>query len=327
MKINLPQKPKIVKSEDNRVIFEIEGLYPGYGVTLGNALRRVLLSSLPGAAVTGVKIKGVHHEFSTIPYVTEDVIEIILNLRQIRFKMHTDQPVKLFLNAKGEKVVKAGDIKTTSDIEIINKDIVIANLNSKKAELEIEIEVESGFGFVPVEARKKVKLEIGLIAVDAAFSPLRKVNFEVENMRVGDRTDYNRLRLDIETDGSINPEEAFKKASEILVEQFKIFIEAEQAEEGEIGETVSEEKEAFKDATKIKIEDLKLSTRTQNALLLGGIKTVGGLIKKTELSLKEIGGLGEKGVTEIGRALKKIGLGLKTENTELPAEDNLSKER
>lgn len=326
MKINLPQKPKIVKSEDNRVIFEIEGLYPGYGVTLGNALRRVLLSSLPGAAVTGVKIKGVHHEFSTIPHVTEDVIEIILNLRQVRFKMHTDQPVKLFLNAKGEKVVKAGDIKTTSDIEIINKDIVIANLNSKKAELEIEIEVESGFGFVPVEARKKVKLEIGLIAVDAAFLPLRKVNFEVENMRVGDRTDYNRLRLDIETDGSINPEEAFKKASEILVEQFKIFIEAEQAEEGEIGETVSEEKEAFKDATKIKIEDLKLSIRTQNALLLGGIKTVGGLIKKTELSLKEIGGLGEKGVTEIGRALKKIGLGLKTENTESPAEDNLSKE-
>ena len=311
MKINLPQKPKIVKSEERRAIFEIEGLYPGYGVTLGNALRRVLLSSLPGAAVTGVKIKGVHHEFSTIPYVMEDVIEIILNLRQIRFKMHTEQPVKLFLNVKGEKVVKAGDIKTTSDIEIINKEIVIATLTNKKAELEMEIEIESGFGFVPVEARKKAKLEIGLIAVDAAFSPLRKVNFEVENMRVGDRTDYNRLRLDIETDGSISPEEAFKKASEILVEQFKTLIETEGAEKGEISEPLAEERETTKDRTKLKIEDLKLSTRTQNALLEGGIKTVGGLIKKTEIYLKEIEGMGDKGIEEVKAALKKIGLALK----------------
>lgn len=311
MKINLPQKPKIVKSEGNRAVFEIEGLYPGYGVTLGNALRRVLLSSLPGAAVTGVKIKGVHHEFSTIPYVAEDVIEIILNLRQVRFKMHTDQPVKLFLNAKGEKTVKAGDIKITSDIEIINKDIVIANLTNKKAELEMEIEIESGFGFVPVEARKKAKLEIGLIAVDAAFSPLKKVNFEVENMRVGDRTDYNRLRLDIETDGSIGAEEAFRKASEILVEQFKAFIETEQEEQAQPEEGISEEKEDLKDLTKMKIEDLNLSTRTQNALLEGGIKTVGGLIKKTETSLKEIEGMGDKGIEEVRNTLKKLGLNFK----------------
>jgi DNA-directed RNA polymerase subunit alpha len=322
MKINLPQKPKLTKSEENKAIFEIEGLYPGYGVTLGNALRRVLLSSLPGAAVTGVKINGVHHEFSTIPYVMEDVIEIILNLRQIRFKIHVEQPAKLLLSAKGEKTVKAGDIKTTSDIEIINKDIVIANLTSKKAELEIEMEVESGFGFVPVESRKKAKLEIGLIAVDAAFSPLKKVNFEVENMRVGDRTDYNRLRLDIETDGSISPEEAFQKANEILIEQFKTFIEREE-EKSKIDELPAAERETTKDASKIKIEDLKLSKRTQNALLEDGIKLVGGLVKKTETSLKEIEGLGGKGIKEIVKALKKLGLTLKPENSE-PSENNLN---
>jgi len=313
MKINLPQKPKAVKPEGNRAIFEIEGLYPGYGVTLGNALRRVLLSSLSGAAVTGVKIKGVHHEFSTIPHVMEDVVEIILNLRQIRFKMHGEESVKLFLNAKGEKIIKAGDIKASSDVEIINKDAVIASLTDKKAELEIEIEVEPGFGFVPVESRKKEKLEIGLIAIDAAFSPLRRVNFEVENMRVGDRTDFNRLRLDIETDGSVSPEEAFGKASEILVDQFKSFIETQDLQESEgEGKTDSKEKEGADDAAKIKIEDLKLSVRTLNALLEGGIKTVGGLIKKTEEALKEIEGIGDKGVSEVKKALKKLDLALKS---------------
>ncbi|MBU1102422.1 DNA-directed RNA polymerase subunit alpha [Patescibacteria group bacterium] len=313
MKINLPQKPKAVKPEGNRAIFEIEGLYPGYGVTLGNALRRVLLSSLSGAAVTGVKIKGVHHEFSTIPHVMEDVVEIILNLRQIRFKMHGEESVKLFLNAKGEKIIKAGDIKASSDVEIINKDAVIASLTDKKAELEMEIEVEPGFGFVPVESRKKEKLEIGLIAIDAAFSPLRRVNFEVENMRVGDRTDFNRLRLDIETDGSVSPEEAFRKASEILVDQFKSFIETQDLQEPEGEEkTDSKEKEGADDVTKIKIEDLKLSARTLNALLEGGIKTVGRLIKKTEEALEEIEGIGDRGVSEVKKALKKLDLALKS---------------
>ncbi len=308
----MPKSPKITKKGEHRAIFEIEGLYPGYGVTLGNALRRVLLSSLSGAAVTGVKIKDIHHEFSTIPYVAEDVIEIILNLRQIRFKMHGEQLVKLQLSAKGEKVIKAGDIKTTSDLEIINKDLVIANLTSKKAELEIELEVESGLGLVPVESRKKMKLEIGLIAVDAAFSPLVKVNFEVENMRVGDRTDYNRLRLDIETDGSRTPEEAFEKAVEILVEQFTSLIEEEEeTSRAEEKQEIADEKEEEKDATKTKIEDLKLPTRTQNALIDGGIKTVGNLIKKSESSLKEIEGLGDKAIKEIVKALKRSGLSLK----------------
>lgn len=313
MKINLPQKPKITKNEGNRTIFEIEGLYPGYGVTLGNALRRVLLSSLPGVAVISVKIKGVHHEFSTIPYVAEDVIEIILNLRQIRFKKYIEEPVKLTLAVKGEKEVKAGDIKTTSDIDIINKEAPIAALTDKKAELEIEIEVASGFGFVPVESRKKDKQDIGVIAIDALFSPIRKVNFEVENMRVGDRTDYNRLRFDIETDGSTSAENVFTKACEILVEQFTILAGQEQIEEEFDKETEEKNTEDEEDVTKIKIEGLKLTARTKGFLVDSGIRTVGGLIKKNETSLRELDGMGDKGITEIKKALKKIGLTLKEE--------------
>ncbi len=315
MQINLPSKPKIKKQGSNEAIFEIEGLYPGYGVTLGNALRRVLLSSLPGAAVVGVKIKGVHHEFSTIPYVVEDVIEIILNLRRVRFRFFAQEPVKLILEAKGEKQVKAGDIQTTSDVEVINKDQVIATLTDKKAELEMEIEIDRGLGFVPVEARKKNKLEIGYIAVDALFSPIRKVNFEVENMRVGDRTDFNRLRVDIETDGSLTPEEAFEKANNILVEQFKSLVGAEEEKSGENINRGAEEKEVLgeEEKNKIKVEDLKLSTRTVNALIEGGVRTVGGLVKKSEKSLKELDGLGDKAVTEIKKALKKLDLELKEE--------------
>jgi len=231
--ILLPNPPKVIKKGDNRAIFEIENCYPGYGMTLGNALRRVLLSSLPGAAIVGIKIKGVSHEFSTIPYVLEDVIQIILNLKQIRFKLYTDEPVKLTLKTKGEKEVKASDIKLTSDAEIVNKDAHIATLTDKKAELEMEIEVEKGLGYVPVEQRKKEKLSVGYIAVDAIFSPIKKVNYEIENMRVGDRTDFNRLKVDIETDGSITPEEAFQKAVNILVDCFKVLIEEERIEKKE----------------------------------------------------------------------------------------------
>ena len=222
--ILLPRTPKIIKKGENRATFEIENCYPGYGMTLGNAIRRVLLSSLPGAAVTSVKIKGVEHEFSTVPHVLEDAIQIILNLKQIRFKKDSEGPVTLILKAKGEKKVKASDIKLTSDIEIVNKDACIANLTDKKAELDIEIEVDSGLGYIPVEQRKKEKLSIGSIAVDAVFSPIRRVNYEVENMRVGDKTDFNRLKVNIETDGSIKPEEAFSKAIQILVDHFSLFI-------------------------------------------------------------------------------------------------------
>lgn len=224
-KISLPQKPKIIKKDKNRCVFETDGCYPGYGVTIGNALRRVLLSSLSGAAVTTVKIKGVSHEFSAIPYVLEDVIQIILNLKQIRFKVNSQEalPIKIELKVSGEKQVKAKDIKLTSELEIINKDAHLATLTDKKAKLEMEIEVDTGLGYAPVEQRKKEKLEIGSIAVDAIFTPIKKVNYEVENMRVGERTDFNRLRVDIETDGTLTPEQAFTKATDILVEHFQVF--------------------------------------------------------------------------------------------------------
>jgi DNA-directed RNA polymerase subunit alpha len=224
-KIPLPLKAKIIKKSDNHAIFEIDNCYPGYGITIGNAFRRVLLSSLEGAAITSVKIKGVSHEFSTIPNVLEDVIQVILNLKQVRFKVLAKEvfPIKVELKASGQKEVKAKDVKLTSDVEIINKDIHIATLTSPKAKLEMEIEIGTGLGYLPVEQRKKEKLEIGSIALDAIFTPIKKVNYEVENMRVGEKTDFNKVKIDIETDGSINPEQAFIKAADILVEHFGVF--------------------------------------------------------------------------------------------------------
>lgn len=243
-KISLPLKPKIIKKGDNHAIFEIDNCYPGYGITIGNAFRRVLLSSLSGAAITAVKIKGASHEFSTIPHILEDVIQIILNLKQIRLKINADFDVlRIELKAGGEKEIKAKDIKTSSEIEITNKDAHIATLTSPKAKLEMEIEIKTGLGYVPVEQRKKDKLEIGAIALDAIYTPIKRVNYEVENMRVGDKTDFNRVKIDIETDGTIEPEEAFNRAANILLEQFGVFAQEKK------GET-EEKKEAKKKITK-----------------------------------------------------------------------------
>ncbi|MBD3281998.1 MAG: DNA-directed RNA polymerase subunit alpha [Candidatus Portnoybacteria bacterium] len=223
-KIPLPQKPKITKKEENRAIIKIDGCYPGYGLTLANALRRVLLSSLPGVAITAIKIKGVSHEFAGIPNVLENVIKVILNLKNVRFKINSLEalPMKLELKAKGKGEVKAKEIKTPSEVEVVNKDAYIATITDSKGKLEIEIEIDSGLGHISAEARKKKKLEIGAIATDAIFTPIKKINYEVENMRVGDRTDFNRVVLDVETDGSITPEEAFNKSVGTILEQFGI---------------------------------------------------------------------------------------------------------
>lgn len=236
-------------SEDGREgVFEIEGLYSGYGLTIGNALRRTLLSSLPGAAVTQIKIKGVSHEFSTIPNIVEDVIEIALNFKKIRLKLFSNEPQALMIKVKGEKEVTAADIEVNSDVEIINPDIHIATLTTKSAELEIELKVERGLGYVPVEARKFEKLAIGTIALDAFFSPVTKVNFSVENMRVGDRTDYNKLKLEIVTDGSISPSSALSKASGILCGHFEKISTVEVIEN--ISKSSKEEKSAKKKSKK-----------------------------------------------------------------------------
>ena len=219
--IPLPQQAKLVQETGNKGVFEIEALYPGYGVSIGNSLRRVLLSSLQGAAITQVKIKGVPHEFSTIQGVLEDVVTILLHLKQVRFHMFSDEPQTVTLKIKGDKKVKAGDFKTSSEVEVVNKDLDIATLQAKQTELDMELKVEKGTGYVPVEARKGEKQEIGVLALDAAFSPVRRVSYRVEAMRVGERTDFDRLTIEIETDGTLTPSQAFAQATETLLAQFQ----------------------------------------------------------------------------------------------------------
>lgn len=212
---------KTIKEDEKEGVFEIDGLYAGYGLTVGNALRRALLSSLPGAAVTYVKVRNVSHEFSTLPGMKEDLVTLILNFKKLRFQMDTNEPQVLLLEAKGEKVVTAGDIKTNASVTVINSEETLATLTDKKSELSIEITVERGLGYSPVEARKAEKLPIGVIGVDAFFSPVTSVHYVVENMRVGDRTDYNRLRITITTDGTISPSSALHKAANILQDHFE----------------------------------------------------------------------------------------------------------
>ncbi len=224
-------KIKKISETSKEGVFEVEGLYTGYGLTLGNALRRALLSSLPGAAVTQIKIKGAEHEFSTLSGVLEDIVEITLNLKKVRFHFYASEPQVLTLRVKGEKEVTAADIKGNAQVEIVNPEALIATLTNKNAELEMEITVDKGAGYIPAEARKTEKLPIKTIAIDTIFSPVVKVNFSVENMRVGDRTDFNRLKLEIETDGSIYPSSALRKASNILKDHFEKMAEIEVIEE------------------------------------------------------------------------------------------------
>lgn len=214
-------KVKKISEDEKSGVFHIEGLYTGYGVTLGNALRRVLLSSLPGAAITQIKVKGADHEFSTIPGMTEDVVEFILNLKKVRFHFLADEPQTLKLTVKGEREVKASDIESTTLVKVVNPDLHLATLTKKNAELDMELIVEKGLGYVPAESRRLERLNIGTIVLDAIFSPVEQVEFSVENMRVGDRTDYNCLKIRIETDGSISPSEAIHKAANILKDHFE----------------------------------------------------------------------------------------------------------
>ena len=245
--ITSPQKPKVTVIDKNHSKFEILSCYPGYGTTLGNALRRVLLSSLDGAAAKSVKIKGVSHEFSTISGVMEDAVQIILNLKRVRFKLYGDESVKVVLKSKGGGVVTAASIKAPSSVEVVNPDQVIATVTDKKTVLEIEIEIDKGVGYVPVEVREREEQndrEIGVIAIDAIYTPIKRVNYEIENMRVGKRTDYDKVTLEIVTDGSITPIEAFKKGVSILVSQFSSLVEID-GDMSETKESVKSETEKF----------------------------------------------------------------------------------
>jgi len=306
--ISLPREPKIIKKEQNKAIFEIEALYPGYGVTIGNSLRRVLLSSLEGAAITKVRIKDVPHEFSTIPGVLEDVIFITLNLKKIRFKMYSPEPQIGRLVVKGEREVKAGDFKLPPQVEVVNKDLHIATLTDKKASLDMEVQIEKGIGYEPLERRKKEKLEIGTISLDAIYTPIKNVAFRVENMRVGERTDYDRLVLEIETDGTLSPEEAFSEACKILVSHFSLLHESL---EKKIKKAQKEGKKIPQDFSKMKIEDLNISPRIVKSLRDHKIKSIAGLLRKSEKDILGFKGMGKKALQDLKKALKKLNLTLK----------------
>lgn len=315
--IVLPSKPKAVSETDTRGVYETEGLYPGYGHTLGNSLRRIILSSLPGTAITSLKIEGASHEFSTLAGVKEDVVMLILNLKKVVFRLHGEEPIKVRLKVKGKKAVTAGDIETASQIEVLNPDLHLATITDDKVTLDIEMTVEKGLGYLSKEVLQKDNKEIGLIFVDAVFTPIKRVSYEVENMRVGDRTDYNRLRVNIETNGTISPRQSLEKAIEVMVAQLQAMVGFKDASEDNGSSEVPSKADMSKDsgdAAKMKIEDWTLSGRVANALTEAGIKTIGGLIRKKEEDLGEVDGLGDKAIQEIKKELAALGLTLKPSN-------------
>lgn len=315
--IVLPSKPKVVLEKDTLGVYEIDGLYPGYGHTLGNSLRRIILSSLPGTAVTHVKIAGVNHEFSTIPGVKEDVITILLNLKRLRIKMTTEESQTLTLKIKGVKEVTAGDIKVPGQVEILNPELHIASVTDKGTELDMEITVARGLGYVSKDVLQKERVDIGTIALDATFTPIRRVNYEVENMRIGDRTDFNRLKITIETDGTLTPHEALEKSIATMIHQLKAIVGFKEEEviapkAAESDDSAGgEKKELDTEFLKTRIETLGMSQRTTNALAGANIRTVGGLVRKKEIDIENVEGLGPKGIQEIKKALSEFGITLK----------------
>ncbi|OHB05270.1 MAG: DNA-directed RNA polymerase subunit alpha [Candidatus Zambryskibacteria bacterium RIFCSPLOWO2_01_FULL_47_33] len=319
----LPSKPKVISEEGESGVFEIEGLYPGYGHTLGNSLRRIILSSLPGVAITSVKITGVSHEFSVLEGVKEDVITMLLNLKKIRMRFTTDESQTLYLKVKGpslqteEKVVRASDLEVPGQVEILTPDEVIATIIGKNTVLDMEIKAEKGLGFMPKEMIEKSRVDIGTIALDGIFTPIRRASYEVENMRVGDRTDFNKLRMSIETDGTVSPSFALSSAIEIMINQLKAIVgfrEDELVVEGKSareGRSSTERTAIDPEVLKTRVESLDISPRARTALSLANIRTVGGLARKKEKDLLEIDGLGAKGIQEIKKALGEFGIILK----------------
>ena len=310
--ITLPSKPRVVSEENLQGTYEIDSLYPGYGHTLGNSLRRIILSSLSGAAVTAVKIEGVQHEFATIEGVHESVMEILLNLKRVHFTLQGDEPQTIRLSVKGPTTVTAGTFQLPSQVAIANPDQHIADVAGKVA-LEIEATIERGLGYVPREVLTKEKVDIGTIALDATFTPIRRVNYEVENMRVGDRTDFNRLRILIETNGTISPREALENSIEIMIHQLKAVVGFQEEAEPMLSSASVSETVGAKDGAKVKVEELGLSPRITAALTEASIKTAAGLARKTPSTLKELDGVGDKAVEEIEEALGGLGLTLKGE--------------
>jgi DNA-directed RNA polymerase subunit alpha len=310
--INLPTTTAILETE-NRGTFSIEPLFPGYGSTLGNALRRVLLSSLEGAAVDYVSIDGVQHEFSSIPHVKEDVTQIILNLKMLRFKLETDEGAELTLTSKGAGIVTGADFGANADCSIVNKEQVIATL-SAGANLTMRIGVKRGRGYEPVEKKEHREKTVGIIAVDSIFSPITAVSYKVENTRVGQMTNFDKLILDIQTDGSIMPSAALKNAASILTSQYQSMAGMSDEELRQSTPAPKEELIIEDDGFEIlqmldpktKIEDAGLSGRTVHALVAAGYKTLSGLKRLSDIKLQSIKGLGAKGVEEVKAVLSRV---------------------
>jgi DNA-directed RNA polymerase subunit alpha len=290
--------------------FTAEPFERGLGITIGNSLRRILLSSLQGAAITSVKIDGVLHEFSAIPGTKEDITEIILNLKEVRLKLHTEGSKTIRVKAEGPKVLKAGDILTGDAVEILNPDHYIATL-SRDGKLSMEIVVKVGKGYVPAERNKEESQPIGTIPMDAIFSPIKKVNYTVTNARVGQITDYDKLTMEVWTDGSLNPEEAIAHAAKILKDQLSIFITFEEEEEAEISYPEDEEeKEALNENLLRSVDELELSVRSANCLKHANIKLIGDLVQKTEAEILATKNFGRKSLNEIKDILSEMGLSL-----------------
>jgi DNA-directed RNA polymerase subunit alpha len=317
-----PSKPKIIKEAGNKGSYEIGGLYPGYGHTLGNSLRRIILSSLTGAAITSIKINGIPHEFSTIKGIKEDVISMILNLKKVKFSISSGDEVVLTLKKKGIGAVTASDIDVAGQVEILTPDQHIATITESDAVLQMEITLSNGIGYVSREVLQKERVPVEAIALDAAFSPILNVSYDVDQMRVGDRTDFNRLVINIETDGSISPKEALEKSIEIMIYQLKAIIDfqeievvKEEVESNKDDDKESDEnkldKDVLDDVLKTRIESLEISQRTINALIEANIRTIGGLIRKKEKDLLDIDGMGKKGIDELKEILAKFDLSIK----------------
>jgi len=313
--VTIGEKPwvRVAELSDKFGQFVVEPLPRGYGSTLGNSLRRVLLSSLPGAAVTAMKIEDVPHEFSTIPGVREDVLHIILNLKEVVIRSHADQSKLVTLKAKGEGEVKAGDIKHDAEIEIINPDTKIATLGSS-GKLNMELIIERGRGYVSAERNKKPNLPVGFIATDSIFTPVLKVNLATEEVRVGQEINYDRLVLSVWTNGSIKPDEAVKESAKILGRHIDLFIHLGEKAEA-LGLEPERREEIPASALEMSIEDLELSSRSLNCLKKAGIKTVGELIANSEAELMKFKNFGTKSLTEVRNKLAEYKLALKGEKT------------
>jgi DNA-directed RNA polymerase subunit alpha len=310
------QVPKIVHEEvtENRGIFEIEPLDRGFGYTFGNSLRRVLLSSLEGAAVTSVKLEGVAHEFTTLPGVREDVTDIILNLKNLICVLHGESPeIEVRLSKKGAGLVTASDLEAPAELEILNPDLELANL-AERGRLEMTLTIGRGRGYVPAELNRGPEHTIGVIPIDSIFSPVRRVSYDVEAARVGQRTDYDKLRLDVTTDGSLSPRDAIGEAAEILIRQLAIFTDLDRIEGfGEAAATdgASAEPSLAHGMENFPIEELELGVRSYNCLKRVGIETIGDLVTKTETELAAIPNFGRKSIEEVKETLAAHGLTLR----------------